>query len=166
MPKANFIKFKSPLYIWFILATIVFVADQWVKSLVIENILLYEKIKINFFINLTHQQNSGAAFSFLADAGGWQRWFLSILAILVCLYIIFWLTQLEAEKKICLPYGLALVLGGALGNVFDRLMLGYVTDYFQVLIYGWAFPSFNIADAAISIGAILIIIDAIKNGSD
>ena len=85
---------------------------------------------------------------------------------MVCLYIIFWLTQLGAEKKICLPYGLALVLGGALGNVFDRLMLGYVTDYFQVLIYGWAFPSFNIADAAISIGAILIIIDAIKNGSD
>ena len=93
MPKANFLKIKSPLYIWFIVATIVFVADQWVKSLVIENILLYEKIKVNFFINLTHQQNPGAAFSFLADAGGWQRWFLSILAILVCLYIIFWLTQ-------------------------------------------------------------------------
>jgi signal peptidase II len=99
MPKANFLKITSPLYMWFILATIVFVADQWVKSLVIENILLYEKIKVNFFINLTHQQNPGAAFSFLADAGGWQRWFLSILAILVCLYIIFWLTQLEAEKK-------------------------------------------------------------------
>ena len=73
---------------------------------------------------------------------------------------------MEKENKVLLPYGLSLVLGGALGNLFDRIMLGYVTDYLQVLIFSWPFPSFNVADAAISIGAALIIIDAIKNGSE
>ena len=89
---------------------------------------------------------------------------MSTIAIAVCLYIVYWLKELEKENKILLPYGLSLVLGGALGNLFDRIMLGYVTDYFQVLIFGWPFPSFNVADAAISIGAVLIIVDAVKNG--
>lgn len=146
------------------LAGLIFLLDQWVKLIVIENISLYERVKINDFINITHQRNPGAAFSFLADAGGWQRWFLSTIAIVVCLYIVYWLKELEKENKILLPYGLSLVLGGALGNLFDRIMLGYVTDYFQVLIFGWPFPSFNVADAAISIGAVLIIVDAVKNG--
>ena len=159
----NFLRSISPLFRWFFLAGLVFFLDQWVKFLIIENISLYEKIKINYFINITHQQNPGAAFSFLADAAGWQRWFLSIIAIAVCFYIVYWLKELEKENKILLPYGLSLVLGGALGNVFDRIMLGYVTDYIQILIFRWPFPSFNIADAAISIGAGLIIIDAIKN---
>ena len=146
------------------LAGLIFLLDQWVKLIIIENISLYERVKINDFINITHQRNPGAAFSFLADAGGWQRWFLSTIAIVVCLYIVYWLKELEKENKILLPYGLSLVLGGALGNLFDRIMLGYVTDYFQVLIFGWPFPSFNVADAAISIGAVLIIVDAVKNG--
>ena len=146
------------------LAGLIFLLDQWVKLIIIENISLYERVKINDFINITHQRNPGAAFSFLADAGGWQRWFLSTIAIAVCLYIVYWLKELEKENKILLPYGLSLVLGGALGNLFDRVMLGYVTDYFQVLILGWPFPSFNVADAAISIGAVLIIVDAVKNG--
>ena len=146
------------------LAGLIFLLDQWVKLIIIENISLYERVKINDFINITHQRNPGAAFSFLADAGGWQRWFLSTIAIAVCLYIVYWLKELEKENKILLPYGLSLVLGGALGNLFDRIMLGYVTDYFQVLIFGWPFPSFNVADAAISIGAVLIIVDAVKNG--
>ena len=146
------------------LAGLIFLLDQWVKLIIIENISLYERVKINDFINITHQRNPGAAFSFLADAGGWQRWFLSTIAIAVCLYIVYWLKELEKESKILLPYGLSLVLGGALGNLFDRIMLGYVTDYFQVLIFGWPFPSFNVADAAISIGAVLIIVDAVKNG--
>ena len=154
-----------------LLSIVIAVSDQFTKQMIVRALDqcgfgFCDSIDLLPFLKLVLLYNEGAAFSILSDAGGWQRWFLSILAILVCLYIIFWLKQLEAEKKICLPYGLALVLGGALGNVFDRLMLGYVTDYFQVLIYGWAFPSFNIADAAISIGAILIIIDAIKNGSD
>ena len=155
---------RSSLFKWFLLAGLIFLLDQWVKLIIIENISLYERFKINDFINITHQRNPGAAFSFLADAGGWQRWFLSTIAIVVCLYIVYWLKELEKENKILLPYGLSFVLGGALGNLFDRIMLGYVTDYIQVLIFGWPFPSFNVADAAISIGAVLIIVDAIKNG--
>ena len=119
--------------------------------------------RINFFINITYQQNTGAAFSILADAGGWQRWFLSILAILVCGYIVHWLYQLRTTSQWYLSYGLSFVLGGALGNVIDRIRLGYVVDYAQVLINGWPFPSFNVADAAITLGAVLIIIDAIIN---
>ena len=157
---------RSSLFKWFLLAGLIFLLDQWVKFIIIENISLYERFKINDFINITHQRNPGAAFSFLADAGGWQRWFLSTIAIAVCLYIVYWLNELKKENKVLLPYGLSLVLGGALGNLFDRIMLGYVTDYFQVLIFGWPFPSFNVADAAISIGAVLIIVDAIKNGLD
>jgi len=157
---------RSSLLKWLLFAGLIFLLDQWIKLIIIENISLYERVKINDFINITHQQNPGAAFSFLADAGGWQRWFLSTIASAVCLYIVYWLKELEKENKLLLPYGLSLVLGGALGNLFDRIMLGYVTDYLQVLIFSWPFPSFNVADAAISIGAALIIIDAIKNGSD
>ena len=160
----SLLSIRSPLFKWFLLAGLIFLLDQLVKLIIIENISLYERVKINDFINITHQRNPGAAFSFLADAGGWQRWFLSTIAIAVCLYIVYWLKELEKENKILLPYGLSLVLGGALGNLFDRIMLGYVTDYFQVLIFGWPFPSFNVADAAISIGAVLIIVDAVKNG--
>ena len=160
----SLLSIRSPLFKWFLLAGLIFLLDQWVKLIIIENISLYDRVKINDFINITHQRNPGAAFSFLADAGGWQRWFLSTIAIAVCLYIVYWLKELEKENKILLPFGLSLVLGGALGNLFDRIMLGYVTDYFQVLIFGWPFPSFNIADAAISIGAVLIIVDAVKNG--
>jgi len=145
---------------WFVVVALIIFLDQWVKYLIMENISLYEAVYINSFINLTHQHNSGAAFSFLADAGGWQRWFLSILAIIVCGYIIFWLYDLRRTAKWFLPYGLSMILGGALGNVFDRVRLGYVIDYLQVLIYGWPFPSFNVADAAITVGAVMIIIDA------
>ena len=160
----SLLSIRSSLFKWFLLAGLIFLLDQWVKLIIIENISLYERVKINDFINTTHQRNPGAAFSFLADAGGWQRWFLSTIAIVVCLYIVYWLKELEKDNKILLPYGLSLVLGGALGNLFDRIMLGYVTDYFQVLIFGWPFPSFNVADAVISIGAVLIIVDAVKNG--
>ncbi len=160
----SLLSIRYSLFKWFLLAGLIFLLDQWVKLIIIENISLYERVKINDFINITHQRNPGAAFSFLSDAGGWQRWFLSTIAIAVCSYIVYWLNELKKENKVLLPYGLSLVLGGALGNLFDRIMLGYVTDYFQVLIFGWPFPSFNVADAAISIGAVLIIIDAIKNG--
>ena len=160
----SLLSIRSSLFKWFLFAGLIFLLDQWVKLIIIENISLYERVKINDFINITHQRNPGAAFSFLADAGGWQRWFLSTIAIAVCLYIVYWLNELKKENKVILPYGLSLVLGGALGNLFDRIMLGYVTDYFQVLIFGWPFPSFNVADAAISIGAVLIIVDAVKNG--
>ncbi len=143
------------------IVVVIFFLDQWTKNWIIENLSLYEKITISNFFNLTHQQNTGAAFSFLAEAGGWQRWFLSIVAMIVSGYIAYWLYELRNSTQWFLIYGLSLVLGGALGNVFDRIRLGYVTDFLQVFIGSWPFPSFNIADAAITIGAIFIIIDAI-----
>ena len=143
------------------IVVVIFFLDQWTKNWIIENLSLYEKISISNFFNLTHQQNTGAAFSFLAEAGGWQRWSLSIVAMIVSGYIAYWLYELRNSTQWFLIYGLSLVLGGALGNVFDRIRLGYVTDFLQVFIGSWPFPSFNIADAAITIGAIFIIIDAI-----
>ena len=143
------------------IVVVIFFLDQWTKNWIIENLSLYEKISISNFFNLTHQQNTGAAFSFLAEAGGWQRWFLSIVAMIVSGYIAYWLYELKNSTQWFLIYGLSLGLGGALGTVFDRIRLGYVTDFLQLFIGNWPFPSFNIADAAITIGAIFIIIDAI-----
>ena len=90
----SLLSIRSSLFKWFLLAGLIFLLDQWVKLIIIENISLYERVKINDFINITHQQNPGAAFSFLADAGGWQRWFLSTIASAVCLYIVYWLKEL------------------------------------------------------------------------
>ena len=163
MNKKNLTSETRLLLKWSSVTTLIVILDQWVKYWIVLNFSLYEKIGVNFFINITYQQNTGAAFSILADAGGWQRWFLSILAILVCGYIVHWLYQLRTTSQWYLSYGLSFVLGGALGNVIDRIRLGYVVDYAQVLINGWPFPSFNVADAAITIGAVLIIIDAIIN---
>lgn len=135
--------------------------DQLSKVAIVKWVSLYEKIPLNSFINITHQRNKGAAFSFLADAGGWQRWFFAGLATIVSVVIVVWIFQLRKEKITVLTSGLILILGGAVGNVIDRIRLGYVIDFFQVYIAGWPFPSFNVADAAITVGAGLIIIDAL-----
>jgi signal peptidase II len=135
--------------------------DQATKWAIIQWVPLYGTVPINDFMNLTHQQNTGAAFSFLADAGGWQRWFFVVLASVVSLVLIVWLWRLRKQNQLALSGGLALVLGGAVGNLIDRAWLGYVTDFIQVWFGSWAFPSFNVADSAISVGAALLIIDAL-----
>ena len=147
--------------LWTGLATVVVVLDQLTKWMIVKWVPLYDKIPVNGFINITHQRNTGAAFSFMADAGGWQRWFFIALAIAVSAYITWWLWRIKAESHVILSAGLALVLGGALGNVIDRMVLGSVVDFIQVLIAGWPFPSFNIADSAITVGAVFLIIDAL-----
>jgi signal peptidase II len=146
--------------LWVALAAIVIIADQATKWAIVQWVDLYQKVPINSFINLTHQRNTGAAFSFLADAGGWQRWFFVVLASGVSIVIAVWLWRIRLERQTVLSAGLALVLGGAIGNLIDRAMLGYVTDFIQVWFGNWAFPSFNIADAGITVGAALLIIDA------
>jgi signal peptidase II len=123
-------------------------------------------VPINFFVNVTHQQNQGAAFSFLADQSGWQRWFFVILATAVSGVMIAWLWRIRQEGPILLMAGLSFVLGGAIGNLIDRAMLGYVTDFIQVWFGSWAFPSFNVADSAITVGAVLLIIDAFLGSKD
>ena len=112
------------------------------------------------WFNLTLHHNDGAAFSFLSTAGGWQRWFFAVLAVVVSAGLVWWMRELR-RGQVMLGFGLALVLGGALGNLVDRLLLGYVVDFISVHYQGWYFPTFNIADSAISVGAALIVLDAV-----
>ena len=144
-----------------VVAVLVIAFDQLTKWMILKWVPLYDKIPVNSFINITHQRNTGAAFSFLADAAGWQRWFFVTLAVSVSAYLVYWLWRIREAGQVTLAAGLALVLGGAIGNVIDRLLLGSVVDFIQVLIAGWPFPSFNVADSAISVGAVLLIIDAL-----
>jgi len=152
---------------WMVVALVIVIADQLTKWAIIEWVQLNPTppLEINSFINLTHQRNPGAAFSFLADAGGWQRWFFIVLSTGVSCVIAVWLWRIRDQGQAILGAGLALVLGGAVGNLIDRVMLGYVTDFIQVRFSGVPFfdpfPSFNIADAGISVGAALLIIDAL-----
>ncbi len=147
--------------VWIGLAVFILIADQATKWAIVKWVPLYDKVPINDFINLTHQQNPGAAFSLLADASGWQRWFFAVLATGVSAVISVWLWRIRSEGPLVLAAGLSLVLGGAVGNLVDRLRLGYVTDFIQVWFGSWPFPSFNVADSAITVGAALLIIDSL-----
>jgi signal peptidase II len=143
------------------IAAFVVLADQANKWAIVRWVPLYGNVPINDFINLTHQRNTGAAFSFLAGAGGWQRWFFVVLATIVSAVLAVWIWRIRAQAQLLLSAGLTLVLGGAMGNLIDRIRLGYVTDFIQVWFGNWAFPSFNIADSAITVGAALLIIDSL-----
>jgi signal peptidase II len=153
--------------VWMSLAALVVIVDQYTKYLVIRAIE-YGQPPIPFasssVLALTHQRNFGAAWSLLADAGGWQRWFFVVLATAVSGVLAVWLWRIRRQRFVVLSAGLALVLGGAVGNLVDRLLLGYVTDFIQVRFAGVPFfdpfPSFNVADAAITVGAVLLIIDS------
>lgn len=146
---------------WMVVAVVVVIADQLTKLAIIEWVPLYDKVPLNSFINITHQKNPGAAWSFLADAGGWQRWFFIALTSIVSIVLGVWSWRIRNDGYTALSAGLALVLGGAIGNLIDRVLLGHVTDFIQVMFGNWAFPSFNVADAGISVGAALLIIDAL-----
>ncbi|MBT8080579.1 MAG: lipoprotein signal peptidase [Gammaproteobacteria bacterium] len=146
---------------WVSISTLIIVLDQLTKWAIVKWVPYLDRVPVNSFINITHQRNTGAAFSFLADAGGWQRWFFIVLAFAVSIMIVVWLWRLRNERQLVLAAGLALVLGGALGNVIDRVRLGYVVDFFQVYLGSWPFPSFNVADAGISVGAAFLIVDAL-----
>jgi signal peptidase II len=146
---------------WAVVSILVVAADQATKWAIIEWVDLYGKVPLNDFMNLTHQRNPGAAFSFLANAGGWQRWFFISLGVVVSAVIAIWLFRIRKDGPVVLMAGLSLLLGGAIGNLIDRIRLGYVTDFIQVWFGNWAFPSFNVADSAITVGAALLIIDAL-----
>jgi len=146
---------------WYLLALLIVVADQLSKGLASANLDYAAPVPVWFWLNITLHHNQGAAFSFLSGAGGWQRWFFSGLAIAVSAFIAVWLRQ-AARSQAMLAAGLALVLGGAVGNLADRLRLGYVVDFVSVHYRDWYFPTFNVADAAISVGAALILLDALR----
>lgn len=147
-------------FLW--ISAIIFVLDQWSKYAIVEGMSLYESIQITGFFNLTYVHNYGAAFSFLYDAGGWQVYFLSSVALIVSALILWWLRQATKEQFL-LPVAFAFILGGALGNVFDRIMHGYVIDFLDFYYASYHWPAFNVADSAIFIGAGLLIIDMFKN---
>ena len=144
-----------------LLSSLVVMLDQLTKWAILKWVPLYSKVPVNSFVNITHQENRGAAFSFLANAGGWQRWFFIVLAVTVSGVVGVWLWRLRDSRQTVLSAGLALVLGGAIGNVVDRIRFGHVIDFIQVFIAGWPFPSFNVADSAITVGAALLIFDAL-----
>lgn len=144
---------------WLWLSVAVIALDQITKALASAHLVLHEPVPVVPLFNLTLMHNSGAAFSFLAQAGGWQRWFFVAVAIAVSVALAWWLRQLQ-RNQLWLAVALALVLGGALGNVWDRVTLGYVVDFVDVYYGDWHWPAFNVADSAISVGAIMLLVDA------
>ena len=149
----------APLLPWLAIAALIVIADQVTKTMIIGSFQHGDSVTLTSFFNLVRVHNSGAAFSFLADASGWQRWFFTTLGAAAAVFIVWMLRSHGGQRLFALA--LALILGGALGNVIDRLLHGYVVDFIQVHYAGWYFPSFNVADSAISVGAALLILDEI-----
>ena len=150
----------SRAFIWYLLSMVVVTIDQWTKWLAETKLSFHEPVTvIEPFLNWTLAYNYGAAFSLLADAGGWQKWFFSGLAFVMSVSLIIYLLKVPRKAKL-LSMGLALVLGGAIGNLIDRLLNGKVTDFIHVHYADvWHYPIFNIADIGICIGIALIVID-------
>lgn len=154
-------KTSSKLH-WLWLSVLILGLDQLIKWWVIQEFTLYEQLPVLPFFSLTLAYNTGAAFSFLSSASGWQRWFLSGVAILVSIMLVGWLRQLRPGEnwQAC---SLALILGGALGNLIDRLLYGHVTDFLLFYYKNWFFPAFNLADMAITVGAAILILDMFRS---
>lgn len=142
---------------WLSIALIVIVLDQLSKATIVRHFQEGDGFIVTSFFNLVRVHNHGAAFSFLASASGWQRWLFVGLGAVAAVFIV-WMLRSHPGQKL-FSWALALILGGALGNVIDRLVHGYVVDFIQLHAMGWAFPSFNIADSAITVGAGLLILD-------
>lgn len=143
---------------WLWLSALVVFLDQVSKQMAASTLVLHQPAAVFPGFNFTLMYNQGAAFSFLSDAGGWQRWFFMGLSITISVVLVFWLKQLEHGKRV-LAIGLALILGGAIGNVVDRILLGHVIDFIQVYYSTHYWPAFNLADSAITLGACLLILD-------
>lgn len=156
-----------PLVYRYGIAALVVVLDQISKVWVDRNLALYEQIPYTSWFNLTKAYNTGAAFSFLSDAGGWQRWFFIGISVVVSVVLIVWLYRMTRAEK-WLAISVSLILGGAIGNnLIDRVIYGHVVDFLQVHWQSQAyFPSFNVADAAISCGAAILLILTFFEGSD
>jgi len=144
---------------WLWVSVVVLILDQCTKLLADALIGAYQSVELLPFLALRKAYNYGAAFSFLGDASGWQRWFFIILALVVIGILVAWLRRLPVTDTRA-RLALVLILGGAAGNVIDRLVYGYVIDFIDVFYGSWHWPTFNIADSAISVGAFLLILDA------
>jgi signal peptidase II len=157
---------STSLAVWLGLALIILLADQFTKVLIVGYYKLGDSSFVTSFFNVVRVHNEGAAFSFLAGAGGWQRWFFTAIGLAAAGFII-WMLKAHPGQKL-FSFAMACILGGAIGNVIDRMVHGYVVDFLQFhwdwlkpIFHGGYFPSFNIADSAISIGAVCLILDEI-----
>jgi signal peptidase II len=145
---------------WLPLAAAIIVADQLIKAWMVHHFALFERVHVLRVLDIILTYNTGAAFSFLSDASGWQRWLFVLLALGVSTALIVWMRRLHAQVHALLACGLALIVGGALGNMVDRLTIGRVVDFVHVHWGHHYFPAFNLADSAITVGAVVLLIDA------
>ena len=148
---------------WLSLSVVAIILDQWTKLAVSGSMQYRESIEVIPFFNITYVHNTGAAFSFLSDAGGWQRWLFAGLALVVSIVITVWLARLK-KQEVLLAISLSLVLGGAIGNLIDRIAYGYVIDFLDVYYQNWHWPAFNIADSAICLGVFLMVLESFGIG--
>jgi len=148
---------------WLGLSLLAIVLDQGSKLIIDSSMQLYQSIPVLPSFNLTYVHNTGAAFSFLSEAGGWQRWFFAGLALGISIIIAIWLSRLQKHETL-LAIALSLVLGGAVGNLIDRLAYGYVIDFLDVYYGTWHWPAFNIADSAITLGVALMLLESFGLG--
>ena len=152
-------KTSTSLVPWLALALIILIADQFTKTLILGYYRLGDSTVVTSFFNIVRAHNTGAAFSFLAGASGWQRWLFTSIGIAATLLIL-WMLKSHAGQKL-FSFALACILGGAVGNVVDRLLHGYVVDFLDFHWGGWHFPAFNVADSGITVGAVCLILDEI-----
>jgi signal peptidase II len=151
---------RAGIWPWLGLAVVILILDQFTKTLILGYYRLGDVTHITSFFNIVRAHNTGAAFSFLADAAGWQRWFFTLIGVAAAVFIVWMLRSHAGQKLFC--FAMAAILGGALGNVIDRMMHGYVVDFLDFHLAGSHFPAFNVADSAITIGAICLILDELR----
>lgn len=156
---------SSSVWRWYGLSVVVILLDQLSKFWITKHFHFGEVLPLVDCLNLTLVYNTGAAFSFLSDAGGWQRWFFAILASGVSVMLVIWLAKLSDRQKL-LSLSLALILGGAVGNLWDRMAYGHVIDFIDVYYGAYHWPAFNVADSAITVGAILLVIENFIPGKE
>lgn len=147
---------------WLWITLLVVVLDQVTKSVAVSDLVLFQPVEVFPGFNFTLMYNKGAAFSFLSDASGWQRWFFTVISIGVSIGILVWLKRLPTDHRL-MAISLTFILGGAIGNLWDRVQLGYVVDFIDVYYADYHWPAFNIADSSIFVGAGLLILDSLRS---
>ena len=159
MARQTFIRNTTSFGVWLGMAALILLADQFTKVLMVSTYQLGEGFPVTSFFNIVRVHNEGAAFSFLAQAGGWQRWFFTALGVLATFGMV-WMLKSHPGQKL-FGFAIACILGGALGNVMDRVLYGYVVDFLDFYYAGIHFPAFNVADCGISVGAACLILDEV-----
>ena len=159
MTRHTFLRNAPSFWVWIGVAALVLLADQFTKVLIVSTYQLGEGFAVTSFFNIVRVHNEGAAFSFLASAGGWQRWFFTGLG-LVATSVMVWMLKQHPSQKL-FGFAIACILGGAIGNVIDRVLYGYVVDFLDFYYAGIHFPAFNVADSGITIGAMSLILDEV-----